>query len=160
MFVRRMTTGRHPRAVLGIVALVVTSVALASCGVAQVHSTSTRSTTSLSTLTMPPASTPPVLGLCSHVLTKSADGNVMPLRCSNGALNRLAWHFYRNLSSTVMSLGRHVTWARVERAMCEDRSRFHATLPEEQNAAFLSSYYYGWKLNVPIAQFTGAPCSG
>jgi hypothetical protein len=94
-----------------------------------------------------PATVLPAAALCSYDLEETADGNVRPIFCRGGAINVLAWTFYTQVSSNVMSLGGGSTLTAVKAAMCSDMSDFHATLPEEHYAYEISAAYYGWSFS-------------
>jgi hypothetical protein len=100
-----------------------------------------------------PASTPSRVGVCTHALTMSADGNASPLRCTNREVNRLAWNYYVRIGPLVMTLGPSEPFNGVVKSMCADMQLSNATLPEAKNAATLASDYYGWGLTRQIGSY-------
>lgn len=141
-----------------------TAVALIASGAAMTLSScgSPTSSTQPSTpgevrMILSPATVVPVVNECHEALTKTADGNSIPLSCPTGDLNVLAWNFYAPLATTVMALGRGVSASQVSRAMCADLKVNHATKNEEVNGALMASDYYGWNLSVVISTFVTGP---
>jgi len=114
----------------------------------------------LSLAILPPATVPPEVRECSQELSYSGDGNAGPLICDSGGLNVLAWKFYSTVGTAVMSLGRSSSIGMAHSAMCTDWQVDHATGPEEQNAALLASYYYGWSFQSQISSFQLESCQG
>ncbi len=92
---------------------------------------------------LPPAPGPPVTGLCSAQLSYGADGNVLPLFCSNGDINRLAWKYFADKRLMVMGLGIFAADTDVATAIRQDLSG-QATSQVECSAYQLASVYYGW----------------
>jgi hypothetical protein len=101
-----------------------------------------------------PATVLPYAPLCSAPIREYQDGNAGPLFCLSGAIDVLAWRFFTQLNPLVMSLGRQVTLAQIQAAICADVGRGHVTIPEEDSAYSLAAGYYGW-LNI-----NGAPGHG
>jgi hypothetical protein len=103
---------------------------------------------------LPPATDLPVASLCSKPLLTTADGNALPLTCSNGALNVRAWMFYASISSSVLGLGLNPTEGQVESAICDDLKHNHATRPEETSGYRLARLYYGWGFDIDVSKLT------
>jgi hypothetical protein len=146
---RRRAQGR-----LGAAAFVaVASITLAACG-----SSSSSSAPQLDQTVLAPATVAPVVHECHQTVTKTQDGNAMPLICDAGGLNVDAWNFYAKLGTSVMSIGRTSTVARLIAAMCNDVIVNHATSSQEVSAAALASYYYAWGLLNTIGTFQASTC--
>ena len=93
---------------------------------------------------LPPATDPPNAALCSKPVTTTSDGNVMPLSCSNGAVNVQAWTFYSSISASILSLGLNPNAGQPQAAMCDDIAHNGATRAQEANGYRLAAAYYGW----------------
>lgn len=92
-----------------------------------------------------PATVPSVSGVCSFMVTYTADGNVTPLVCLDGSVNAQAWDFYARLgNSELLTLGRGATEAQVYQAMCHDYTDLHMTKPETDSTEEIAGLYYGW----------------
>ena len=103
---------------------------------------------------LPPAPDLPVASLCSRPITTTADGNAVPLTCSNGNLNVRAWNYYALISASVLGLGLNPTQGQVESAICDDLKHNHATRSEESSGYSLARMYYGWTFNIDVAKLT------
>jgi hypothetical protein len=101
---------------------------------------------------LPPASDEPVVNLCAKPVVSSADGNVMPLQCTSGALNVTAWRFYADISASVLGLGLNPTEGQVVNAVCDDLAHNHATRVQEASGYRLAVAYYGWAFNVDVSK--------
>ena len=101
-----------------------------------------------------PAPDLPVANLCSTPITATADGNAVPLLCTSGAVNVLAWRFYADVSASILGLGLNPTAGQVEAAICDDFKRGHATKVEEDSGYKLASTYYGWNFNIDPEKVT------
>jgi hypothetical protein len=134
-------------------AAVVASLGLAACG-----SSSSAQKPALEQTILAPATVAPVVPECHQAITKSADGNATPLVCDAGGLNVDAWNFYAKLGSSIMSIGKTATVARVAASMCNDVLVNHATSSQEVSAATLASFYYAWGLLGTIATFQSSTC--
>ena len=121
-----------------------------------------------------PASVPPVSNECTIPLTHDADGNVTPLVCPGGGVNKPAWQQYargHTCTSTacgsttwskVMQLGPGATATEVFQAMCLDYKHIFGTNPLTVSAEQLANTYYGWQFvaNNPVSTFEQKGCSG
>lgn len=96
---------------------------------------------------LPPAPGPPVVALCSEQLSIGSDGNVSPLFCSNGAINRLAWKHFADARLSVLGLGIFASDTDVATAVGQDM-RGNSTGPMECSAYRLAAAYYGWSFGV------------
>jgi hypothetical protein len=94
-----------------------------------------------------PAPGPPVVALCSEQISIGSDGNVSPLFCSNGALNRLAWKHYADAHLSVLGLGIFASDTDVATAVGQDM-RGNSTGPMECSAYRLAAAYYGWSFGI------------
>ena len=103
---------------------------------------------------LPPAPDLPVANLCTKPIVITADGNALPLACSNGALNVRAWQYYSSISASVLGIGLNPTQGQVEAAICDDLKHNHATRPEESSAYGLARLYYGWTFNIDVNTLT------
>jgi hypothetical protein len=101
---------------------------------------------------LPPASDLPVANLCTKSIVLTADGNALPLTCSNGALNVRAWQYYATISASVLGLGLNPTEGQVESAICDDLNHNHATRVEEASGYKLASTYYGWSFAIDVTK--------
>jgi hypothetical protein len=104
---------------------------------------------------LPPATDQPVVKLCTKPIVTTADGNALPLACSNGALNVTAWKFYATISASVLGLGLNPTQGQVVSAMCDDMAHNGATRAQEPNGYRLARAYYGWTFAIDP---TGVTC--
>src|SRR5690242_18483857 len=66
---------------------------------------STSDQTPVAQRVLPPATDPPVANLCSKPITTTSDQNAVPLFCTNGAVNVLAWAFYGAVGASILGLG-------------------------------------------------------
>jgi hypothetical protein len=108
----------------------------------------------VATQLLPPASDLPVANLCTKPIVIGADGNALPLTCSNGDLNVRAWQYYAGISASVLGLGLNPTQGQAESAICDDLKRNHATRAEESNGYQLAKHYYGWTFNIDVVNLT------
>ena len=97
---------------------------------------------------LPPATDPPNVDLCSRPVVSTSDGNVLPLQCSNGALNVQAWTYYSTISASILGLGLNPNPAQAPSAMCDDIQHNHAKRSQETSAYRLARLYYGWTFNL------------
>ena len=106
---------------------------------------------------LPPATVPPVVGECSQQLTFDADGNASPLLCQNGEINVIAWRYYAQGNSSVMSLGPNATPSQVFSALCA--GAYTSSYPIQDNVYILSAAYYGWNFSInPTTNLNGGTC--
>jgi hypothetical protein len=96
---------------------------------------------------LPPARSLPVVALCSQPLTTDQNGNSVPLLCTNGGLNVLAWEFFVPLTPRVLSTGPTASVKSVQTALCSDAKISHATVLQELSAYDLAAAYYGWNFS-------------
>jgi len=120
-------------------------------------STTTTTTTVPALPVLPPATIPPVVGECSQQLTFDADGNASPVLCQNGEINVIAWRYYAQGNSSVMSLGPNATPSQVFSALCADA--YTSSYPIQDNVYILSAAYYGWNFAInPTSNLNGETC--
>jgi hypothetical protein len=110
--------------------------------------------TPVATQLLPPAPDLPVANLCAKPVVISADGNALPLTCSNGDLNVRAWQYYASISASVLGLGLNPTQGQAESAICDDLNHNHATRAEESNGYRLARLYYGWTFDIDVTKLT------
>ena len=108
----------------------------------------------VATQVLPPAPDLPVVNLCTRPIVITADGNALPLTCSNGSLNVRAWQYYASISASVLGIGLNPTQGQVEAAICDDLKHNHATRPEESNGYRLARLYYAWTFNIDVNSLT------
>jgi hypothetical protein len=116
-----------------------------------------------------PAKVAPVSDECTLPVTRAGDGNVAPLLCPGGGVNRVAWARYaqgkvRDLpttSSKTMRLGAQATAASVISAMCSDYTNLYGTNPLTISGEKLAAAYYGWTFSAgdpKISHFDHVNC--
>jgi hypothetical protein len=88
-----------------------------------------------------------VVALCSQPLTTDQYGNSVPLLCTDGGLNVVAWTFYAPMSGRVLSAGPAASLLSVQTALCRDVNIGHATVLGELSAYDLAAAYYGWNFS-------------
>ena len=103
---------------------------------------------------LPPATDPPVVDLCSKPVVNTADGNVVPLQCSTGALNVQAWTYYSTISASILGLGLNPSPAQPQSAMCDDIQHNGASRAQEPSGYRLAKAYYGWTFDVDPNKLT------
>jgi hypothetical protein len=108
----------------------------------------------VATQVLPPAPDLPVIDLCTKPTVISADGNALPLTCSNGNLNVRAWQYYASISASVLGLGLNPTQGQAEAAICDDLKHNHATRAEESSGYRLARLYYGWTFDIDVTNLT------
>ncbi len=124
----------------------------APAGASTPSATASSGETAVSRQALPPATDLPVADLCSAPVQTTADGNAVPLLCSTGAVNVLAWKFYSSISASILGLGLNPTQGQGEAAVCDDIVHNHATRPEEASGFKLAATYYGWSFVVDPAR--------
>jgi hypothetical protein len=101
-----------------------------------------------------PANIPPKVAECKQSLIYASNGNLSPVKCSNGNLNILAWNAISAQEPKVMRLGYSPTQSQVQSAMCSDASAANIdssvaiSAPIEETAYYLSALYYGWNFSI------------
>jgi hypothetical protein len=114
-----------------------------------------------------PAKVAPVNDECTLPVTNEEDGNVAPLLCPGGGVNRVAWARYAQgkvgdlptTSSKTMQLGASATAASVISAMCSDFKNLYGTNPLTMSGEKLAAAYYGWTFSdTKISHFDHASC--
>jgi hypothetical protein len=114
-----------------------------------------------------PAKVAPVSDECTLPVSNKTDGNVAPLLCPNGGVNRIAWAHYsrgkvRDLpatSSKTMQLGRDASATSAFGAMCSDYSNVYGTNPLTRSSEKLAAAYYGWTFtDSRVSQFDHQSC--
>lgn len=103
---------------------------------------------------LPPAGDMPAGKLCSAAIATTADGNVTPLLCHDGAVNVQAWSFYSDISQDILGLGLNPAPAQPVAAMCDDIAHNGATRAEEASGYRLAAAYYGWTFNIDPTRIT------
>ena len=119
---------------------------------------STLTTTSPSGFTvLAPATIPPKVAECTQQLSYGTDGTVGPLVCSGDSVNVLAWNYYTQFHSPVMTLGPYATPTQVLQAMCSNMESY----PIADDIESLSAAYYGWNFtnNFDLEMHDDAACS-
>ena len=101
-----------------------------------------------------PATDMPVAKLCSKPISTTADGNAIPLQCSDGALNVQAWAYYAEISQSILGLGLNPAPGQPVAAMCDDIAHNGATRVEEANGYRLAAKYYGWTFGLDPTKIT------
>lgn len=142
------------------------SVALASCGGLGGRSSGPAPTTAPTPVAtspsptvanptiLPPATTASAVGICYQPLTYGVDGGTGNDTCANGAVNVLAWDYYRKGYSAILSLGAYASPQQVQTVL----NTFGPVTPDVTCEAYnLAKAYYGWQWSVPIS-LAGQPC--
>ncbi len=117
-------------------------------------STSTGDETPVAQRVLPPATDPPVAQLCSKPIATTSDGNAIPLLCSSGAVNVLAWAYYGAVSASILSLGLNPSSGQPQAAMCDDMAHNGAKRTQEVSAYRLAAAYYGWTFTLDPSRVT------
>ena len=114
-----------------------------------------------------PAKVAPVSDECTLAVTREEDGNVLPLLCPGGGVNRVAWARYargkvgdgQETASKTMQLGTSATATAVVSAMCADYMNLYGTNPLTISGEKLAAAYYGWTFDdAKISHFDHATC--
>ena len=109
-----------------------------------------------------PATVPPVTAECTEQVTYDADGNVIPLTCTNGGVNTIAWHTYAYGQSgttpdgsELLRLGQYASPTQVYQAMCYDYANVYKTKSVTESAEEIAAAYYGWQFagGSPASEF-------
>jgi hypothetical protein len=115
---------------------------------------STSDETPVAQRVLPPATDPPVANLCSKPITTTSDQNAVPLFCTNGAVNVLAWAFYGAVGASILGLGLNPSNGQPQAAICDDIAHNGAKASQEVSAYRLAAAYYGWAFTFDPAKVT------
>jgi hypothetical protein len=115
---------------------------------------------------LPPATVPPVSNECTLPVTFDSDGNVSPLTCAGGGVNRTAWNWYASggtstlVNSELLRLGLYATPGQAYQAMCYDYANVYKTKPITERAEEIAQTYYGWQFagDNPLQDFEQLGC--
>ena len=177
---------------VGVAAGLLAAVALAGCGSSSKSAGSPSTTTGVAATTQPtttppttpqtipttpagdfsratllPAKVAPVSDESTLAVTRAEDGNVDPLLCPGGGVNRVAWARYAHghvgslptTASTTMALGPDASATSVVAAMCSDYTAVYGTNPLTMSSEKLAAAYYGWTLtDTKISHFDHTSC--
>ena len=88
-----------------------------------------------------------MVALCSQPLTTDQYGATVPLLCTDGGLNVLAWKFYAPVAPRVLSAGAAATVPVVQTALCRDVNISHARVLDALSAYDLAAAYYAWSFS-------------
>ena len=98
----------------------------------------TASTPTANPLILPPATTPSAVGICEQQMSFGTTAS--PIRCSNGAVNILAWQYFAKSYAAILGLGAYATPAQIRQVTS------HMSVPcsQAEDAYCLAKAYYGW----------------